>query len=454
MKSKQKYKILFIIALHVSIGFFMQSPLFSKAFYFIVLLSGTFSIIKSKNINNEAALWAAYIVGSEVLFRMTNGLVFHEFPKYTVFLFLILGLWIEKRKQQIPPVYIYYILLLIIGISFSEIPFPESIRKNVIFNLSGPILLGVSAIYFYKRVIILNELLRILLYMTLPIISIVSLLYFKTPDIREIVFGGSANYATSGGYGPNQVSTALGIGIFTLVAHILLKKKLSSIFFIDVLLLFYIIYRNLLTFSRGGFVTAILAVIFFGMLIIYSRKDHVISFLKYLGIGFVLVLAIGIYTSDVTGGMLENRYANKNAKGVEKADITTGRLLLMNTELDAFYENPIFGMGVGSGKFRRLDKLGVKAASHNEVSRLLGEHGMIGLIILMLLMFTPLINAWKQPSYAKAFLGAFYIFWFLTINHSAMRIAFPSFIYGLSLITIKLLKNKEQSGSEKLKPIA
>ena len=36
----------------------------------------------------------------------------------------------------------------------------------------------------------------------------------------------------------------------------------------------------------------------------------------------------------------------------------------------------------------------------------------------------------------KAFTISFYLFWFLTINHSAMRIALPGFIYGLSLIRI------------------
>jgi hypothetical protein len=42
----------------------------------------------------------------------------------------------------------------------------------------------------------------------------------------------------------------------------------------------------------------------------------------------------------------------------------------------------------------------------------------------------------KQPFLPRAFLSAFLIFWFLTINHSAMRVAFPAFIYGFSLIII------------------
>jgi len=435
---KKSFSVLLIIALHLAIGILVQTKMISMAFNILLFIFGFLMIVKSKNRNQEALLWSAYIVGSEVLFRMTKGLIFHEFPKYMVMVFLVAGMFVERKKHKASPIFLMYILMLFIGIAFSDIPYPEPIRKNITFNLSGPVLLGLSAIYFYGRKISISVLLRALFYLTLPIISIVSLLYFRTPSLKEIVFASGANFETSGGYGPNQVSTILGVGLFALVAHILLKKKFSTIIFIDILLLTYIFYRNLLTFSRGGLVTAILAILFFGVLIIYSRKDHALSFVKYIGIGVLFILSIGIYTSGVTGGMLENRYANKNSAGEEKADITTGRLTILNTELDAFYENPIFGMGVGTGKYRRLDSLGELVASHNEVSRLLGEHGLIGLLILMLLMITPLVNAWNQPIYAKAFLGAFYIFWFLTINHSAMRLSFPGFIYGLSLVTITL----------------
>ena len=156
----------------------------------------------------------------------------------------------------------------------------------------------------------------------------------------------------------------------------------------------------------------------------------------------LFVITIWLYTSNITGGMLVNRYTNKNASGVEKQDVSAGRGDILNSELDALYESPIFGMGVGTGKYRRMEETGMVIASHNEVSRLLGEHGLIGILILLMLFFIPIFNAWKQPPYAKAFLGAFFIFWFLTINHSAMRVSFPGFIYGLSLITITLKKEE------------
>ena len=53
-----------------------------------------------------------------------------------------------------------------------------------------------------------------------------------------------------------------------------------------------------------------------------------------------------------------------------------------------------------------------------------------------MLLFIPLEHFYNSNNYQRAFVAAFYVFWFLTINHSAMRVVFPSFIYGLSLIHI------------------
>jgi O-antigen ligase len=118
---------------------------------------------------------------------------------------------------------------------------------------------------------------------------------------------------------------------------------------------------------------------------------------------------------------------------------------LFKSELDNFYEHPFFGIGVGGSKYDRLEEEGVVAASHNEVSRLLSEHGMIGLIVLILLIFIPARHILSQPYLARAFLSAFLLFWFLTINHSAMRIAFPAFIYGLSLINITFNEQEDEN---------
>ena len=72
----------------------MTNPVLSKSLNIVLLFVGFMTILASKNQKQEAVLWSAYVVGSEVLFRMTKGLIFYEFPKYMVFLFLFTFLFI------------------------------------------------------------------------------------------------------------------------------------------------------------------------------------------------------------------------------------------------------------------------------------------------------------------------------------------------------------------------
>ncbi|NLP58148.1 O-antigen ligase family protein [Lutibacter sp. B1] len=422
--------------MHLALGIFLLFGSVSKIYSTLIVAFGVLFIVSSKNKNNQAVLWSAYMVGGEVLFRMSGGMFFYELPKYSVLLFLAVGLYVEDRRHHVSVSYLIYILLLLIGISFVDIPFNESIRKAIAFNLSGPVLLGVSAIYFYKRRISINFLLDILFFMVLPIISMLCYLYFKTPNFEEIVFNTNASFVASGGYGPNQVATILGVGVFVFAVHLLLKKRIFWLLMVDLLIFSYIIFRGLITMSRGGMITSLIAIAVFSGFYIISTKDRIKNLVKYIGLISLFGVALWAYTSNVTGGMLTNRYTNKNAVGVTKKDVTTGRVELFKSELDAFFEHPFFGIGVGGSKFYRLEEYSIEAASHNELSRLLGEHGMIGIIILVILIVIPIKNILSQSFLARSFLSAFLIFWFLTINHSAMRIAFPGFIYGLSLIII------------------
>ncbi|WP_456378327.1 O-antigen ligase family protein [Lutibacter sp.] len=443
MNNISKNTRLVLSIFHLLLGVLLLSGIITKVYSSLIVAFGILFIIRDKNENNQAMLWSAYMVGAEVLFRMSGGMFFHELPKYSVLLFLITGLLVEKKRHHISVSYVVYILLLLIGIAFVDIPFNESIRKAIAFNLSGPILLGVSAMYFYRRKLSLDSILNLLFFMVLPIISMLSLLYFKTPDIKNIAFGGAASFEASGGFGPNQVATLLGVGIFIFAVHLFLKKRIFSLFFIDVVFFLYLIFRGLLTFSRGGMLTGFIAIAAFTFFYINSTKEKFQNTLKYLGLISLFGIALWVYTSNITGGMLTNRYTNKNAAGITKKDISTGRVTLFKSELGEFFNNPFFGIGVGGSKFSRMENLGITAASHNEISRLLSEHGIIGVIILFLLILIPTRNILSQPYLARAFLSAFLLFWFLTINHSAMRVAFPGFIYGLSVAIITENKKEE-----------
>jgi hypothetical protein len=69
---------------------------------------------------------------------------------------------------------------------------------------------------------------------------------------------------------------------------------------------------------------------------------------------------------------------------------------------------------------------------------MIAEHGSLGILGLMILFATPLV-LYIDNKY-NIYLLCFLIFWLLTINHAAMRLAAPAFLYSLALL--KVVKNK------------
>ena len=446
MLTNVKYIRLFAIFVHILIGFLALSEVVAELYSYIVIVIGFVMIFRSANNHEEVTLWTAYLVGSEVFLRMTKGIFFYELNKYSVIVFLILGLAIEKRRHGIPLIYFFYLALLLLGIVFTDVPFGESLRRVIAFNLSGPFLLGMAAIYFYKRIITKEQLFRALFYLMLPIFSMITFMYLRTPDLAEIRFGGVALSETTGGFGPNQVATIIGFAVFVVASFLYVKERLTGFLFADVLVLIYFAYRGLLTFSRGGMMAAGAALIIFAVIMILGGTNKLQNLFKYTIIMSLIMVGIWLYTSNVTGGMIENRYTGKNASGVKKEDVTAGRVDIFQAQLAAFYANPLVGVGVGGGKY--FKQSGAESnTSHDEIGRLIAEHGLIGIFMLILLFITPLPNILGQNYYVRAFLISFYLFWFLTINHSAMRVAFPGWIYGLSLIQLTNT-NKEESLDE------
>ena len=146
------------------------------------------------------------------------------------------------------------------------------------------------------------------------------------------------------------------------------------------------------------------------------------------------------YSVYKTNGMIEYRYANKDARGREKGDSMGGREAIAGTEMDAFMENPIFGIGVGMNAEYREEVIGHKVSSHNEITRMLADHGALGILGLIVLIVTPFLLYMGNKE--NIFMFSFFIFWALTINHAAMRTAAPSFIYALSLLKVSMSNEK------------
>ena len=447
---KEDQSYLYLILFHVVLGVLgFLLPFTTKIYGYSIFIFGVYYIIKKQNRNNEALIAAAYVVGSEVFLRMTGGNPLYEISKYGVMVFILIGMYYSGFSKGAVPYWIFLLLLVpSVVISVFVLNFDTDIRKAIAFNISGPLCLGLASLYTFRRKIALAEINSILLSMGLPIITCMVYLTFYTPNVQEVITGTESNFQTSGGYGPNQVATVLGLGMFIFFSRVILDSKSKFQIILNLIIALNITYRGMLTFSRGGMITGFLMIVLLLVFLYFKSNFGGRVKLNYIIVLVVFaLLATWTYTSFQTGGLINKRYSNQDAAGRVKQSQFTGREDVAQNEINTFLKNPIFGVGVGKGAEVREDETGIKVLSHDEITRMLAEHGSLGIVALLILFFTPLVLYLENKF--NMFLLCFVAFWFLTINHAAMRTAAPAFVYSLSLLNVQLgFPRKKSVGEE------
>ncbi|WP_445457202.1 O-antigen ligase family protein [Flavobacterium sp. HNIBRBA15423] len=445
MKESATSDYIKFVLIHLVIGLAVYFvPFISKVYAITIIVVGYRYVFLRKNANNEALYVAAYIVGAEVFLRMTHGNFFEQYAKYGVIGVLFIGVYFKGFSKN-SFIYWLYGLLLLPGvfISFFTLNFDTDIRKAITFNIIGPVTLMVSAVYCYQRKITFNQIRTVIDLLAYPLIGMLAYMFLYTPSIKDVVTNTESNFQTSGGFGPNQVSTILGLGIFLFFVKLVFSKKNKINFIINAVFLIAMTFRGIVTFSRGGVITGfIMVILFFGIVFLSLKVTAKFRLLISFFLSFFFLMVVWFYSSMQTGGLIDKRYANQDARGREKVSQLTGRERLIESEFNMFLDNPIFGIGVGKNKEYREQTTGIEAASHNEISRMLAEHGSLGLFALLILLITPLVLYLNNKQ--NIFLFSFLIFWLLTINHAAMRLAAPAFIYALSLLKVKFETEHEK----------
>ncbi len=98
------------------------------------------------------------------------------------------------------------------------------------FNLSGPVCLGISALYGYQNPITQQRFKTVLELLIYPLVAMVTYVILYAPSLEEVITGTGSNFATSGGFGPNQVSTVIGLGMFLLFSRLFtIKDRLYNL---------------------------------------------------------------------------------------------------------------------------------------------------------------------------------------------------------------------------------
>ena len=440
MNRINRQKILYVFG-HLLLGFLLYEFPFISTYYGLIIVSfGTYYILgKPDPLEHYPLFFSAYIVGLEVLLRMTRSSLFWEFGKYAVIYFLLLGILRRSGKFQIyPPIVIYFILLLP---SIFFIPFNSFNlwRQDVAFNLAGPAVLSLCSIYLYNRTINKETLGNILFFIILPIISMAIFNILNMPDLLTYRFLPYSDSFTSGGYGPNQVSTIFGLGIVVVIAAKVLQLNLTSSKYIDILILIVFFVLGTITFSRGGVFAAIISIMCSISVYFFHDQKKIYMISKSLGILLISVI-VWIAIVSLTDGVIMQRYGfGKSGFGEKFILDLTGRALIYKIDLNIFYDHFFTGVGPGQAtELRRLYGYGKQVIAHTEYSRMLAEHGILGLFSLLMLLGISITHLLLScPIKSKFIKILFGILAILTLGHSAMRIAMPSFIYGFLFINYK-----------------
>ena len=107
-------------------------------------------------------------------------------------------------------VYLFLLFLLIPSIFLASHPDPVRLRKMVMFNISGPLSLIFSALYFYKKRYSFEFFSNALRIVVLPAIVLLFAISLKSGIDQMEFVSVQSNEGASGDFAANQVSVAFG----------------------------------------------------------------------------------------------------------------------------------------------------------------------------------------------------------------------------------------------------
>jgi hypothetical protein len=368
---------------------------------------------------------AAYMASADVFWRMTKATVPWEYCKYAVVLLVLLIAVRRPVRVGLAQWASFYFFLLLPSVieTIQYFGITNTLRKELSFNLSGPFALAAIVFLCSGMEGELPDLGRLLGWMLMPIVSAFSIAFYSTITASTLIFRNQANFATSGGYGPNQVSAVLGLGaFFCLLLALNTHGRPLRIFLLGlgaVLLL-----QTLLTFSRGGAFNTVVASILLSLHYIRrprARRMLLGTLIVGGALAFYLVLP---RLNEWTSGSFSARFTNID---------TTGRKSLAEADLRLFEDNLLLGVGAGLSKYKRTNAFRQDIASHTEFTRLLAEHGLLGLGAFGILLLIGYQAYRLAPTVlAKGWVASLIGWSMAEMAHSAMRIAAISFVFGIA----------------------
>ncbi len=371
-----------------------------------------------------------YIASCEVLWRMADlpPLLTWEFGKQAVILLIAVAMFRRGSVGRAWAPWAYFFLLLPAAVVTLFSRDLSSSRQLLSADLSGPLAIALCLAFFLGTKVTPVAALNCFLVALAPIVGIAFQCYSGSFGADDIVFGDSSNFDASGGFGPNQVSATLAFGILCLwlcntSGFLTWRLRIG---FIPLALWFAV--QSALTFSRTGLYLGALCCLAASWPMFRSLKTILVAFATAATLVLIFVYAVFPAADAFTGGKLSNRFQKVEGGGRED---------IMLADLKIWAHNPVLGVGVGQSYWERRAFLGHAARSHTEYTRLLAEHGFLGLVagvVLIAVIFRTGISA--TGIFARSVSAGCLLFGLLFMVPSATRLVLPAVAFALGVVTL------------------
>lgn len=282
-----------LIMLHLVLGAALKfAPIITAIAYPGMMAIFLLDILYNYDKGSRAGYYALYMVGYEMVYRMAGAPFSWELGKYSAIIILTFGLFIGPRRN-LNWIFLFLLGLLIPAIFLSHHSNPDRLYSMIMFNISGPLSLVAAGLYYYKRIVLKEDYFAHLRWAFLPAFTIIAGLSLVA-NIADLEFTSvQSSSQAAGGFGPNQVSTILGWFILLALLYKVNGERITPFKWLDWLMLFYLVLRALLTFSRGGVMGSLLAflgavtVLFFSYYGFRKQLRRSLPFIV-IGVGFLL----------------------------------------------------------------------------------------------------------------------------------------------------------------------
>ena len=346
-----------------------------------------------------------------IIFSANNKLMMYTKHLSLFVIVLCLGLFASKKKYLIKInryKALYFAFAVLIIVSSAWVSSFSSILEYSVYFISGICIIFSDfskSFYYYllKTFKIMFWVFIFSMFLEALLPEVFHVLFgfasFGDVEMRALTAGGAiAGLAFEKAYAAFICN--LGLGIF--FAEFVTNKSYKGIIKNIVILL-----ALMMTGKRTLFLIPIVVMLIF--VIILSKNNRIIK-LTGIGLGMVIVV-VTAYTTIPEAALIIDRIFNN------EGDVWSGRENFWNYALEMFHQSPIFGKGfmsfneyVFSRGFRYYGERWNYQA-HNVYLQLLGEMGIIGFTLMVLLITSIIIKAILFAKKESNFWNMLLVYW-------------------------------------------